>query len=620
MRSIYVVIGGCMVAASTAFGNVLPVAGHFCLPDVEGCVAPQLMDWSADSEAAQYYKKTTPIAKRIKLNQHAGDMVPQFGFDDSNTAAQFEFGHWVPQETNWQYLQQMVYFGGSQSGGQVIAPTPGWIRAAHQNGVKISGTIFFSPWVYGGDKEIKAFNELITPGAQQTAIARQLASLAKTYGFDGWFINQEVAGMDAKSMKGMQSFIHQLHLANPDLIVTWYDDSDTWTFLQDGMHDILFDPFSDQTITNPVFINYGWGDAKQYADEAKRIGYPISNIQYGVEVPAGGMNGWAAQQSYFNRVMPNANTAYGALVEWDYMTMITHTSDGKVVDQSLNQLNDNERNMWTNGADQGQDGASQVVPWFGAVTQKPFATFFNTGEGSDYYIDGQAQMVGKWHDIGQQDLLPTWQFNINSSHSNGVSAKLEYAYDKAYQGASSLHLQTAAALKNGELTVPLYKSALTIADGDVLKVASQNAGDAKVCLHTGSDLQCYQLGASTFGQWHQDTFALKAISGKAVSQIDWVVEGSDKASGSDWYLGQLYLGAKQIARNVAVDVHTEAQCHPSVDCVSWSAVANAVNYRVFNAQNQFVGATHQLVFTVPNASGSEQSYHVQALAADGSVL
>ena len=609
------------VISFASFHNMLPTSAHLCLPDVIGCEADPLMDWSPEGSNAQYYKQTTPLVKRIQLNHNAGNMIPYFGFDDSNTAAQIEFGHHVPQETNWQYLQSMVYFGGSQSGGQVLAPTPGWIHAAHQNGVKISGTIFFSPPVFGGDKEYKAFADMVTPGPLQTKIAKQLALLADTYGFDGWFINQEVQGMSAESLKGMQSFIHQVHLADPKLIVTWYDDSDPWTFLNNSINELLLDPHKDKTLYNPVFINYGWGDPQGYVDAANKINYPIANIHYGIDVPDGSNYTWQAQRGYFNRVMPKPDEAYGALTEWDYMTLITKTIDGKPGDETLNQMNQNERAFWTNGQAPMQDGASHYLPWFSAITQLPFNTYFNTGQGDDYFVDGQTQHVGNWHDIGQQDILPSWQFTASSSNKN-KTIMLNYDYKIAYQGSSSLQV-SADQLKPGEMIrVPLYKTNIKLTQDTVIKAVgwvNQSGVISQVCIKMNGEPQCYISQLKPEGGWQSWQHALKRFAGKTVNEIDLKLQPVGNIGHLDFHLGQLYLGKaiNNTARHVLVPT-VHVNCKPGLDCLSWSTFKDAVNYRVFDQRHHFVGVTHQTILAVPTTS--KIGYTVEALAADGSVL
>ena len=50
----------------------------------------------------------------------------------------------------WQYVDELVFWGGSAGEGLILAPNPTIIDAAHRNGVKILGNVFFPPVVYGG--------------------------------------------------------------------------------------------------------------------------------------------------------------------------------------------------------------------------------------------------------------------------------------------------------------------------------------------------------------------------------------------------------------------------------------------------------------------------------------
>ncbi|MDF1796436.1 MAG: hypothetical protein P1U63_07870 [Coxiellaceae bacterium] len=602
--------------------TVLPTSTHLCLPDVIGCEANQLMSWSPQGDNAKYYQRTTPLAARIQLNNHAGNMVPYFGFDDSNTAAQIEFGHHVPQELNWQYLQSMVYFGGSQSGGQVLAPTPGWIHAAHQNGVKISGTIFFSPPVFGGDKEYQAFDDMVTPGPLQTKIAQQLVLLADTYGFDGWFINQEVKGMTAKTIKGMQSFIHQVHLADPKLIVTWYDDSDPWTFLNNSINDLLIDPQDSGAIYNPVFINYGWGNPQQYVAAANKINYPIKDIHYGIDVPDGSLYDWPAQKSYFNRVMPTPDVAYGALTEWDYMAMITKTNDGKPGNESLNLMNKNERDFWLNHKAPMTDGASKFLPWFSAVKQLPFNSYFNTGQGNDYFINGDAQQVGSWHDIGQQDILPSWQFSFDSSiHNRKIS--VNYDYQQAYQGGSSMQVRAEHMMAGEIITVPLYKAQLKLAAHDIVKFvhASNQLGlNSAICFIIDGQSHCAIKRTYQAGQWQGQHEDLSQFAGQTITEVDLKIQAKQILNRVDYHLGQVFIGSPFVNPGVpAIHPQVENNCQLGLDCLIWPLVKTAVNYRVYDAQHHFVGVTHQGILAVPHRN-VKQDYQVKAVAADGSVM
>ena len=43
----------------------------------------------------------------------------------------------------WQYIDKLVYWGGSSGEGLIVAPSADVIDAAHRNGVPVLGTVFF---------------------------------------------------------------------------------------------------------------------------------------------------------------------------------------------------------------------------------------------------------------------------------------------------------------------------------------------------------------------------------------------------------------------------------------------------------------------------------------------
>ncbi len=609
--------------ASTATTNVLPAAPSICMPDVQGCNGMQLLNWSSQNTISKYYKQVTPLVKRDTVTNRLGNVVPYYGF--STTPAQFAFGNFVPQETNWQYLQSLVYFGGSQSGGQVIIPAPGWIHAAHQNGVKIYGTIFFSPSVFGGDKEIKAIEDMVTPGQLQNQIAKQLASIAQTYGFDGWMINQETESFSAKQLSGMKSFIHQLHLDDPSLTVTWYDDAtNSLSHYSDLLSNLLIDNTNNTELYSPVFVNYGWSQQQQYAQQAALDKYPVKDIHYGVDVPNLPPYNWSAAKSTFTQVYPSPATSYGSITEWNFMTFITHTANGSVGTSDLNTLNSNERNFWTNGNRPGTDGASQYVASFTPITQLPFYTHFNTGEGSDYFIDGKAQQVGKWNDIGQQDILPTWQFMSTDSNTSD-KVHVGYDYSQAYSGGSSLQVTASDMLSKEVITVPLYRTNASLTAKDVVQFISKSSQpnlDASVCVATDDGkLSCFSSTGSSNNQWVKKSSSLSAFAGSTVKQIYLKLQAIKPIKNVEFNLGGLYLGASSTGVHaVNLQPSTTPNCKPGVDCVSWQSVKSAVNYLVFNDASQFVGATHQTIISVANDNNPQSNYSVEALGANGSVI
>lgn len=106
--------------------------------------------------------------------------------------------------THWAYLDELVFWGGSSGEGIVLAPNAPVVDAAHRNGVPVLGNIFLPPVAYGGD--LRWTRDLVQQDALgRFPIAEKLVEVARTYGFDGWFVNAETDGGDgslAARMRG----------------------------------------------------------------------------------------------------------------------------------------------------------------------------------------------------------------------------------------------------------------------------------------------------------------------------------------------------------------------------------------------------------------------------------
>ncbi len=61
--------------------------------------------------------------------------------------------------------------------------------------MKVYGTVFFPPAAYGG--QIQWVRDLVQKSGTTYPVADKLVQVARHYGFDGWFINQETGGGDA---------------------------------------------------------------------------------------------------------------------------------------------------------------------------------------------------------------------------------------------------------------------------------------------------------------------------------------------------------------------------------------------------------------------------------------
>src|SRR4051812_39973363 len=109
--------------------------------------------------------------------------------------------------THWAYIDKLVWFGGTASQSIQIPSSP-WANAAHKNGVKIFGNVFFSPTAFGGTTATLT-NFLEQDGGGNFVAIPKMIAIMQYYNFDGWFINQETATNSATAAL-MYSFVKEL--------------------------------------------------------------------------------------------------------------------------------------------------------------------------------------------------------------------------------------------------------------------------------------------------------------------------------------------------------------------------------------------------------------------------
>ena len=88
----------------------------------------------------------------------------------------------------------------------------------------------------------------------QYPFASQMVKVAKTYGFEGWFINEETQGLNADDAANMKALIQQVKKEDSSLQIMWYDamtkdgkvdwqnqlNDQNATFVQDKAADAMF--------------------------------------------------------------------------------------------------------------------------------------------------------------------------------------------------------------------------------------------------------------------------------------------------------------------------------------------------------------------------------------------
>src|SRR5258708_822108 len=168
-----------------------------------------LLAWSPDSDPdAAFNRSNTPLVTRffnpdLNVNAHAhpneaGVMVLSAFGPTSRNPSQGSLSMNYYAVNYWQYIEVLVFWGGSAGEGLILAPNP-----------------------FGG--QIQWVRDLVQQSEGGSfPVADKLIEAARYYGFDGWFINQETAGGDPALATQVRQFIEYIK-ASSNLLMFWYD-------------------------------------------------------------------------------------------------------------------------------------------------------------------------------------------------------------------------------------------------------------------------------------------------------------------------------------------------------------------------------------------------------------
>ena len=231
----------------------------------------QIKDWSVSGPYANAENIVkVPLAKRFintqtQLNPDlSNQMKVIYAPDGMNNLGNYlsKMGQFnLYNFTHWQYIDGLIWFGGP-----ILIPAAPWVNAAHRNGIKVYGNLFFAPNVYGGSNE-KISNFLEKDENGRFIAAQKLKEIVKYYGFDGWFVNMET-NVDSTNGKLMYEFVKELTRIMPrSKDVIWYD-----AMIMSGKVDWQ-DQFNEKNkaflqnnkrrVSDAVFVNFFWKEKSE---------------------------------------------------------------------------------------------------------------------------------------------------------------------------------------------------------------------------------------------------------------------------------------------------------------------------------------------------------------------
>ncbi|MEU8516014.1 discoidin domain-containing protein [Kitasatospora sp. NPDC048722] len=495
----------------------------------------------------------------------------------------------------WQYVDKLVFWGGSAGEGLILAPNPTVIDAAHRNGVKVYGTVFFPPAAYGG--RLQWVRDFVQKSGDRYPVADKLVQAAQYYGFDGWFVNQETGGGDPALAGQLRDLMQYTEARNSGTDFMWYDAMTTsgavdWQnaltsanspFLQDG----------SKRTSDSMFLNFGWTPSGLDSSRtlARQLGRSEYELYSGIDTEANGYNTSVDWNTLFPADRPHTTSLGLYRPEWTWKSA-TDRNDFYAKD-SRYWVGANADPSNTNPSD-GWPGLAGYVAESSPVTAKPFVTNFDTGQGDFYNAGGIRVATGGWNNLSLQDVPPTYRWVVDSDGSR-LTPSVDFT--DAYQGGSSLRLTGTLDSVN---TVRLYQTSLPVAANTRLSavVKTPAAGPTKLravvsFTDAPDSFTALDLGANTGTGWERHTLDLSPYAGRTIAQIGLRAEGSDPAY--DVRIGQLAV----------YDGSVESPAAPS-------------RLTVLGASDVVVGASQSLRLSWTAAPGGNvHHYEVYRRNADG---
>ncbi|GLC35518.1 hypothetical protein PLESTB_000198900 [Pleodorina starrii] len=279
----------------------------------------------------------------------------------------------------WDQIDAFIYF----SHHLVTLPPPGWIAAAHRNGVRVLGT-FITEWALGRSR-CEAL--LSSPAAARTA-ADRLTALAAHHGFEGWLVNIE-NGLRRELVPHLATFLGHLRarmaaVVGPQAMVVWYDAITTEGKLawQDGLTR-LNAPFFDAA--DALFVNYRWGEAAPAA-VAAAAGSRAADVFMGVDVFGRGSYGGGKDNCHVALHAARSAGLSSALFApgWVFEEFPRDTFAQR------------QERFWAK--------IRSVWPARPALLQRlPLASCFNGGSGRGVWVEGVRVSSAPWFNLAAQD-------------------------------------------------------------------------------------------------------------------------------------------------------------------------------------------------------------------------
>ncbi len=531
----------------------------------------QLLEWdSSKDEDLIFNVSSVPLASRVDIadlepvnsTQNKDTKVMSISIMNGSTSGNSPHGlnkFNANTFSYWQYVDLLVYWGGSSGEGLIVAPSADVVDAGHKNGVKVIGTVFMPQAAHGG--KMQWLEDLLTKKEDGSyPVVDKLIEVANTYGFDGWFINQETEGTDTEPLTAdhavrMQEFLSYFKEKAPELELVYYDSMTVdgemdWQNALTEKNVAFMQNEEGASVADEMFLNFWWTTEKLAPEELLKSSAQLAqeknidpyDLYAGVDLQS---NGYATpiRWNLFENPEGGTYTSLGLYCpSWAYFSAGTVQDFWK-----------QENKLWVNskGDPSVQMEMSDDTQWRGvstyvvertAITQLPFVTNFSTGNGYGFYKNGELISMLDWNNRSISDVLPTYRYIIENGTGNNLTADLDVG--DAYYGGNSMILR--GAVKQGvESVIKLYSASLPATDSMTFTTTARAKGaeialDAVLTLDDGSEL-VLEGDKKVKDEWTTVSYDTAGLAGKTIKTISYKITADADASGLQLRLGNISM-------------------------------------------------------------------------------
>ncbi|BDD08332.1 hypothetical protein FUAX_07640 [Fulvitalea axinellae] len=520
------------------------------------------LDWNESSANAdpdrEFHISRVPLRNKVgykpsqvnpqldpkrKLSDWSGLSTSARGYDDSSEQA-FTFWQYMDVRAEWSYASR------------VVMPSAMLTEAAHRNGTKSLGMLVWANNGWHGEE----FREMHRKVNGVYIHARKLVDIARYYGFDGWSYNSEYVGSYTPSAEDQKGFLEEMQayatsIGFDEFEILWYDarsNTGRVSFanqLNNGNKDFFHR--RGKTVSDVYFCNYNWGTSTiaTSINTARSFGRDPYDVAVGIYMPQGANNNWSNLSPYHKISIGLWDTGYEyAHLSSDPKRSMSFTQNEMLADMWTGTSHD-VRNPGQPGTGTGKIpktfGFSYYMPAKTAITQYPFLTRFNPGQGVSFSENGDRSFERVWSDWSLQDILPAWRWWW-SQGGQGLEASIDF--DEAFDGSASLRVKGNL---SGDNTLRLYKVKLPVSADTKISVSYKKAGAAKgeeanaafgFAFENGQQLSPFSfhsLGQILRPGWNTVEIDLSAYAGQTMAVIALKCSGTE--NNYDLRIGEILL-------------------------------------------------------------------------------